>query len=366
MSTDPQAPDTLPPVDAVDSVLPQPESWLEEATAAQQTAAAADQPGRVKKSKRAGKARNRVVMGAAAVAIGVLGYLNWTSKSDVPDLLGSELPTIPAELIASSLPQIEPVDPRLSGDLDLLGSFPEDRIVAAPNAAPVEPSAVFSLEDLPLDESVLPEQAPAADAAPAASVATATVEVTAPAPAPAPAAAAAAAAVPSQYPAPNSNAELLARLERMETMVALLQQQMELQTKINAAAARKAAAPVQVQAKPVQEPAPRKVAKATEAKITPAKRPRQVAAKTAQPEATKTAAVVPSKLSGQLVSVDMWNGQPSVVVASGLPGDRRVRVLRPGDVINGLALRSADPVSQSATFSAPGSAGLTLFVSQGG
>ncbi|MEG2265243.1 MAG: hypothetical protein RSC68_13010, partial [Acinetobacter sp.] len=115
MSTDPQAPGTLPPVDAVDSVLPQPESWLEEATAAQQTAAAADQPGRVKKSKRAGKARNRVVMGAAAVAIGVLGYLNWTSKSDVPDLLGSELPTIPAELIASSLPQIEPVDPRLSG-----------------------------------------------------------------------------------------------------------------------------------------------------------------------------------------------------------------------------------------------------------
>ena len=356
MSTDPQAPDTLPPVDAVDSVLPQPESWLEEATAAQQTAAAAGQPGTVKKSKRAGKARNRVVMGAAAVAIGVLGYLNWTSKSDVPDLLGSELPTIPAELIASSLPQIEPVDPRLSGDLDLLGSFPEDRIVAAPNAAPVEPSAVFSLEDLPLDESVVPEQAPAADAAPAASVATATFEVTAPAPA----------AVPSQSPATNSNAELLARLERMETLVALLQQQMELQTKINAAAAKTAAAPVQVQAKPEQQPAPRKVAKATEAKITPAKRPRQVAAKPAQPEATKTAAVLPSKLSGQLVSVDMWNGQPSVVVASGLPGDRRVRVLRPGDVINGLALRSADPVSQSATFSAPGSAGLTLFVSQGG
>lgn len=354
MSTDPQAPDTLPPVDTVDSVLPQPESWLEEATAAQQTAAAADQPGRVKKSKRAGKARNRVVMGAAAVAIGVLGYLNWTSKSDVPDLLGSELPTIPAELIASSLPQIEPVDPRLSGDLDLLGSFPEDRIVAAPNAAPVEPNAVLSLEDLPLDESVVPEQAPAADAAPAASVATATVEVTAPA------------AVPAQSPAPNSNAELLARLERMETLVALLQQQMELQTKINAAAAKTTAAPVQVQAKPEQQPAPRKVAKATEAKITPAKRPRQVAAKPAQPEATKTAAVVPSKLSGQLVSVDMWNGQPSVVVASGLPGDRRVRVLRPGDVINGLALRSADPVSQSATFSAPGSAGLTLFVSQGG
>ena len=351
MSTDPQAPDTLPPVDAVDSVMPQPESWLEEATAAQQTAAAAGQPGRVKKSKRAGKARNRVVMGAAAVAIGVLGYLNWTSKSDVPDLLGSELPTIPAELIASSLPQIEPVDPRLSGDLDLLGSFPEDRIVAAPNAAPVEPSAVFSLEDLPLDEPVVPEQAPAADAT---SVATATVEVTAPA------------AVPAQSPAPNSNADLLARLERMETMVALLQQQMELQTKINAAAAKTAAAPVQVQAKPVQEPAPRKVVKATEAKITPAKRPRQVAAKPVQPEATKTVAVVPSKLSGQLVSVDMWNGQPSVVVASGLPGDRRVRVLRPGDVINGLALRSADPVSQSATFSAPGSAGLTLFVSQGG
>ncbi|MXN30193.1 hypothetical protein GRX31_16440 [Delftia sp. CH05] len=71
-------------------------------------------------------------------------------------------------------------------------------------------------------------------------------------------------------------------------------------------------------------------------------------------------------LSGQLIAVDMWNGEPSVVVASGIPGDRRMRVLRPGDVVNGMALKSADPVSRTATFVAPGSPGLTLSVSQGG
>ncbi|ATG92744.1 hypothetical protein FRC75_07795 [Paracidovorax citrulli] len=97
---------------------------------------------------------------------------------------------------------------------------------------------------------------------------------------------------------------------------------------------------------------------------------RAAAARPAVAEAPQSPATAQAKpavpLGGQLVAVDMWNGEPSVVVASGLAGDRRLRVLRPGDVVNGLALKSADPVSKSATFAAPGSAGLTLYVSQGG
>lgn len=342
--------DALPGVAPDESLLPQPEDWLDAELAAQNRAQAAAAAPSIpaapaSKAKKRSKVRSLSVSGAGVVAICVLGYLNWSGTSDVKDLLGSELPSIPAELIASALPQVDPVDPRLSGDLDLLGTFSLEQAETAPATA-VAPNAAFVLEGLPIAESVLPAKELVADAVSA---------VVAPA--------------PVEAMQTQDNAELLVRLERMERLLGLLQQQMELQAKINAAAtataAVPAAAPVQVQAKSVQEAPARKVAKATETKITPAKRPRPVAATPAQPEASKTAAAAP-KLSGQLVSVDMWNGQPSVVVASGLPGDRRIRVLRPGDVINGLALRSADPVSQSATFSAPGSAGLTLFVSQGG
>ena len=356
-----QQDDTLPGVAPDENLLPQPEDWLDAEIAAQNRtqaarAATTSPNAPASKAKRRSKTGTRAVMGAGVIAICVLGYLNWSGKSDVQDLLGSELPSIPAELIASSLPQIEPVDPRLSGDMDLLGTYPLEHTEAAPATA-VVPSTAFELEGLEIAEPALTAQEPAFYAQktvldsqePAA-------DAVSPAVAPA----------PVESGLSSDNTELLARLERMEKLLALLQQQMELQAKINAAAATSTAAPAQVQAKPVQEAPVRKVAKASETKITPAKRPRQVAAKSVPPEATKTAAVSPSKLSGQLVSVDMWNGQPSVVVSSGLPGDRRVRVLRPGDVINGLALRSADPVSQSATFSAPGSAGLTLFVSQGG
>jgi len=88
--------------------------------------------------------------------------------------------------------------------------------------------------------------------------------------------------------------------------------------------------------------------------------------KSAAAKAAPTEKPAAPALSGQLIAVDMWNGEPSVVVASGIPGDRRMRVLRPGDVVNGMALKSADPVSRTATFVAPGSPGLTLSVSQGG
>jgi hypothetical protein len=159
---------------------------------------------------------------------------------------------------------------------------------------------------------------------------------------------------------------LLQRLQRMELLLAQLQKQLEQQ-----AAAAGLSAPADagvVGAVPAARPKPspvQKVAKATTPKAPAAPKASQPV-KAAPVQVAKQPNAPAPKLSGQLVSVDMWNGQPSVVVASGIAGDRRVRVLRPGDVINGLALRSADPVTQSATFAVPGSAGLTLYVSQGG
>ncbi|MCR6480977.1 hypothetical protein NU688_32805 [Variovorax sp. ZS18.2.2] len=75
---------------------------------------------------------------------------------------------------------------------------------------------------------------------------------------------------------------------------------------------------------------------------------------------------VPPPMSGQLLSVDMWGGKPSVVLSSGLPGDKRVRVMQPGDAYNGIALKSVDPVSKTATFGYEGGRTFTLSISQGG
>lgn len=66
----------------------------------------------------------RCVLGGASLGICVLAYLNFWPKTTVPDLLGTSLPSVPAEVIASALPQVEPVDPRLSdASADMLGDF---------------------------------------------------------------------------------------------------------------------------------------------------------------------------------------------------------------------------------------------------
>ncbi|QQB53683.1 hypothetical protein I6H54_13175 [Delftia acidovorans] len=178
-------------------------------------------------------------------------------------------------------------------------------------------------------------------------------------------------------------------MQRMEAMMIELSQQLAHMREQDAKA--RAAAPAVVQTAPAtaaavapaHSSAPAPAPTATEPSAArPAAATRRVLVK-AQPvraatsrpavnqKATSSKAVPADKpaapaLSGQLIAVDMWNGEPSVVVASGLPGDRRMRVLRPGDVVNGMALKSADPVSRTATFVAPGSPGLTLSVSQGG
>lgn len=299
----------------------------------------------------------RSLMGVSLAGIALLGYLQYgPSIRQVPDLLGTNLPTV-GTIEASGPDEFRaPIDPRLGG-LDQLGisaletaTGPDELVVAQPSQ---------------------PQQQ-----MPVASTAEASVGV-----------------VPAvQSPAASSTAadpELAARMQRMEVMMIELSQQLARMREQDAKA--RASAPALVQAAPAtagaaapaHSSAPAPAPTATEASaVRPAAATQRVMVKaqparavTSRPAVNQKAAAskaVPAEkaaapaLSGQLIAVDMWNGEPSVVVASGIPGDRRMRVLRPGDVVNGMALKSADPVSRTATFVAPGSPGLTLSVSHGG
>ncbi|UYY89083.1 hypothetical protein [Alcaligenes sp. SMD-FA] len=64
---------------------------------------------------------------------------------------------------------------------------------------------------------------------------------------------------------------------------------------------------------------------------------------------TRRARAAP-KPSVRLVSVDMWDGKPSVVVASTRAGDNQTLVMRPGDTVNGVTLQSASASERSASF----------------
>lgn len=64
---------------------------------------------------------------------------------------------------------------------------------------------------------------------------------------------------------------------------------------------------------------------------------------------TRRAKAAP-KPSVRLVSVDMWDGKPSVVVASTRAGDNQTLVMRPGDTVNGVTLQSASASERSASF----------------
>ena len=89
-------------------------------------------------------------------------------------------------------------------------------------------------------------------------------------------------------------------------------------------------------------------------------------ARSAARPAIKAASVAPADaasapdVQARLLSVDTWDGRPSVVVASG----QQTRILQPGDSINGITLKHADPVSGRATFST-GTGQVTLDVNEG-
>lgn len=296
-------------------------------------------------------------MAVSLAGIALLGYLQYgPSISQVPDLLGTNLPTVGT--IEPSGPDEfrAPIDPRLGG-LDQLGISALETATGPDELAVAQPSQ--------------PQQQ-----MPVASTSEASVGL----------------APTVQSPAASTSAadpELAARMQRMEAMMIELSQQLARMREHDAKA--RATAPALVQAAPAtaaavapaQSSAPAAAPAVTEpntARPTAAAprvmvKAQPVRAATSRPAGQQKAAAskaVPAEkpaapaLSGQLIAVDMWNGEPSVVVASGLPGDRRMRVLRPGDVVNGMALKSADPVSRTATFVAPGSPGLTLSVSQGG
>lgn len=55
-----------------------------------------------------------------------------------------------------------------------------------------------------------------------------------------------------------------------------------------------------------------------------------------------------------LLSVDLWDGKPSVVVGTTDPAHPQVRVLKPGDSLSGVTLKQVDMSGQKATFEVGG------------
>ncbi|MFC7410330.1 hypothetical protein [Hydrogenophaga atypica] len=55
-----------------------------------------------------------------------------------------------------------------------------------------------------------------------------------------------------------------------------------------------------------------------------------------------------------LLSVDLWDGKPSVVVGTTDPANPQVRVLKPGDSLSGVTLKQVDMSGQKATFEVGG------------
>lgn len=333
----------------------------------------------------------RFVMVASLCGIALLVYLQYGQDTrKVLDLLGSRLP---ATGLPNPMPDLQErfIDPRfadgdplpVNAEPLILGELETEATELAPGAigpAIADTTAAPSMTEIgAVEPAAAPEQV-AVDAQPAPSSA-ATAPATSPFASTLPTAVTATLAAPARaQPTAAADADMLARMQRLETMLATVTQQLADmkaaqahpgQALVANPTANSAGAP-----QPAAKPIPT-VPQAVEAESRPAPKLLLVKAEpsravTSRPSRQKPAAapVVAEKpksgLGGQLVSVDMWNGEPSVVVTSGIPGDRRVRVLRPGDVVNGLSLKSADPVARTATFVAPGSQGLTLSVNSGG
>lgn len=144
--------------------------------------------------------------------------------------------------------------------------------------------------------------------------------------------------------AASTEAELNARLDRLEALVGSLIEGLRANgyittndgvgelplTAASFAPYRVAPAPA---AAPVRRAPVRKVAQSKPAPVKPVARPTQAG---------------PSQ---QLLSVDLWNGRPSVVVSNGDPRAPLIKVMQPGDTFNGITLNSADVATQRATFS---------------
>ena len=249
---------------------------------------------------------------AASCYLAWLGYQQWfatgTRSFKFTDMVSA---IRPAQAARSAMGSIDPAIPELP-------------------AARTQPDA--SVEPTPTP--AMPEPVPSAIETVGAKGAASDLAESPPQPA-APSTAELAAAVRADK-AEAANAELLIRLAHVESTLAELRDRLPAKPD-----------PVTT-ASPVSVPA-----------VATAARPiRKVAAR-----AAKSAPL--TIRGGQLLAVDMWNGMPSVVVGTGLPGDTRVRVLKQGDRHNGVALLKVDPVARTATFGVNGKS-FTLSVHQGG
>lgn len=81
---------------------------------------------------------------------------------------------------------------------------------------------------------------------------------------------------------------------------------------------------------------------------------RRVARRAAAPVAAASAPVAPAPAQATLLSVDIWDGRPSVVIGTDSTEDRRVRFLSEGDRQSGIALKQASPHEQRAVFDVAG------------
>jgi len=115
------------------------------------------------------------------------------------------------------------------------------------------------------------------------------------------------------------------------------------------------------------QPQPREAARVS---APAAQRPHAAVARaSAQPKAAAARAPVaaqpafPPGLEPVLLSIDTWDGRPSVVI--GTSGDKRTVILQPGDSLNGVQLRSVDVAAGKATFTAGNGAPITLDVANG-
>jgi hypothetical protein len=152
-------------------------------------------------------------------------------------------------------------------------------------------------------------------------------------------------AAPSAPIASSADVELNAKLDRLETRLSEIIEGLRASGYITtsdgvggqslsaASFAPYRAAPAPIAAAPVRRASVRQVV--------------QRASRPAVPIAQRTQ----TSTGQQLLSVDLWNGRPSVVVSNGDRSAPQVKVMQLGDTYNGITLTSADVASQRATFS---------------
>lgn len=74
----------------------------------------------------------------------------------------------------------------------------------------------------------------------------------------------------------------------------------------------------------------------------------------AAPVALPASASASAPARAQLLSVDLWDGKPSVVIGTDAAGDRQVRFLSEGDRQSDIAVKQASPQEQRAVFDVAG------------